>query len=148
MAFQVPEVDYRAFGYEPHYDNLPWKENYDAAKGHEERFRLNMVGKVRIKFKIEVIDNACLVARAAHLMTHGEFAEGYSLIRDMQGSDFLTALRMLAEQEVMVKKLSDFKEKHKGEKSESVAALLTRAAEEGDEEAISLLAAGALERRV
>jgi DNA-binding phage protein len=48
----------------------------------------------------------------------------------------------------MVKKLSDFKEKHKGKKSESVAALLTRAAEEGDEEAISLLAAGALERRV
>ena len=105
---------------------------------------LNMIGKVRIKFKVEVIDNACLVARAAHLMTHDEFAEGYSLIRDMQGSDFLTALRMLAEQEVMVKKLSDFKEK----KSESVAALLTRAAEEGDEEAISLLAAGALERRV
>ena len=26
MAFQVPEADYRAFGYEPHYDNLPWKE--------------------------------------------------------------------------------------------------------------------------
>jgi hypothetical protein len=51
-----------------------------------------MIGKLRIKFKIEVIDNACLVARAAHLMTHYEFAEGYSLIRDMQGSDFLTAL--------------------------------------------------------
>jgi hypothetical protein len=50
--------------------------------------------------------------------------------------------------EAMVKRLSEFKEKHKGEKSESVAALLTRAAEEGDEEAISLLAAGALERRV
>ena len=66
----------------------------------------------------------------------------------MQGSEFLTALRMLAGREVMVKKLSDFKEKHKGEKSESIAALLTRAAEEGDEEAISLLAAGALERRV
>ena len=109
---------------------------------------LNMIGKVRIKFKIDVIDNSCLVARAAHLMTHGEFAEGYSLIRDMQGSDFLTALRMLAEQEAMVKKLSDFREKHKGEKSESVAALLRRAAEEGDEEAISLLAAGALERQV
>ena len=31
------------------------------------------------------------------LMTHGEFAEGYSLIRDMQGSDFLTALHLLAE---------------------------------------------------
>jgi hypothetical protein len=55
---------------------------------------------------------------------------------------------MLAEQEVMVKKLSDFKEKHKGKKSESVAALLTRAGEEGDEEAISLLAAGALERSI
>jgi hypothetical protein len=41
----------------------------------------NMIGKVRIKFKIEVIDNACLVARAANLMTNGEFAEGYSLIR-------------------------------------------------------------------
>jgi hypothetical protein len=55
---------------------------------------------------------------------------------------------MLAEHEAMVKNLSDFKEKHKGEKSESVAALLRRAAEEGDDEAISLLAAGALERRV
>ena len=39
MEFQVPEADYRAFGYEPNYDNLPWKENYDAAKGHEERFK-------------------------------------------------------------------------------------------------------------
>ena len=64
-----------------------------------------MIGKVRIKFKIEVLDNACLVARAAHLMTHGEFADGHSLIREMQGSDFLTALRMLAEQEAMVKKI-------------------------------------------
>ena len=73
-----------------------------------------MVGKVRIKFKIEVIDNACLVARAAHLMTHGEFAEGYSLIRDMQGSDFLTALRMLAEQEAMVKKYLTSKKSIKG----------------------------------
>jgi hypothetical protein len=36
---------------------------------------LNMVGKVRIKFKVEAI----VVARAAHLMTHGEFAEAYSL---------------------------------------------------------------------
>jgi hypothetical protein len=32
MAFQVPEVDYRAFGYEPNYDELPWKEDYDAGK--------------------------------------------------------------------------------------------------------------------
>jgi hypothetical protein len=67
-----------------------------------------VVGKVGIKFKVNVIENACLVARAAHLMTHGEFAEGYSLISEMQGSDFLTALRMLAEHEAMVQKLSDF----------------------------------------
>ena len=73
-----------------------------------------MVGKLRIKFKIEAIDNACLLARAAHLMTHGEFAEDYSLIRDMQGSDFLTALRMLAEQEAMVKKYLTSKKSIKG----------------------------------
>jgi hypothetical protein len=81
-------------------------------------------------------------------MTHSEFAEGYNLIKDMQGGEFLTALRMLAGREVMVKKLTDFKERHKAKRSESIAALLTRAAEGGDEEAISLLAAGALERRL
>jgi hypothetical protein len=81
-------------------------------------------------------------------MTHGKFAEGYNLIEDMQGSEFLTALRMLAEHEVMVRKLSDFRERCEAEDSESIAALLTRAAEGGDEEAISLLAAGALERRL
>ena len=32
MAFVVPEQDYRAFGYEPNYDDLPWKEDYDAGK--------------------------------------------------------------------------------------------------------------------
>jgi hypothetical protein len=55
---------------------------------------------------------------------------------------------MLAGREVMVKKLSDFKERHKAKQSESIAILLARAAEEGDQEAISLLAAGALETRV
>ena len=107
-----------------------------------------MVGKVRIRFKVNVIEDACLVARAIQLMTHSEFAEGYNLIKDMQGSEFLTALRMLAGHEVMVKKLSGFKERHKAKQSESIAILLARAAEEGDEEATSLLAAGALERRV
>jgi hypothetical protein len=81
-------------------------------------------------------------------MTHSEFAEGYDLIKDMQGSEFLTALRMLAGRQVMVKKLTDFKERHKAKQSESIAGLLARAAEEGDQEAISLLAAGALETRV
>jgi len=32
MAFNVPEADYRAFGYEPDYDSLPWKETFVAAK--------------------------------------------------------------------------------------------------------------------
>src|SRR5215469_1123466 len=37
--FQVPEADHRAFGYEPHYDKLPWKESYNATKGHKDRFK-------------------------------------------------------------------------------------------------------------
>jgi hypothetical protein len=32
MAFNVPEAEYRAFGYEPDYNSLPWKESYVAAK--------------------------------------------------------------------------------------------------------------------
>jgi hypothetical protein len=63
-------------------------------------------------------------------------------------NDFLIALRMLAEHGVMIKKLSDVKERHKTTETESIAALLTRGSERGDEEAISLLAAGALERCV
>jgi len=80
-------------------------------------------------------------------MTHSEFAD-YNLIKDMHGSEFLTALRMLVGREVMVKKLIDFKERHKVKQSESIAVLLARAAEGGDHEAISLVAAGALETRV
>ncbi len=37
MAFQVPEAEYRALGYEPDYDNLPWKERYDVAEVRKER---------------------------------------------------------------------------------------------------------------
>jgi hypothetical protein len=81
-------------------------------------------------------------------MTNSKFAEGYNLIKEMQGGEFLTALRMLSEQEVMVKKLSDFKERQGANESESIATVLTRAAESGNEEAIDLLAAGALEKRV
>jgi hypothetical protein len=109
---------------------------------------LIVVNKVWIKFKVNVIDNACRVARAIHLMTNSSFAEGYNLIKEMQGGEFLTALRMLAEQDVMIKKLSEFRERQNTNESESIAALLTRAAEAGDQEAISLLAAGALEKRV
>jgi hypothetical protein len=28
MSFQVPEAEYRAFGYKPAYEKLPWKEDY------------------------------------------------------------------------------------------------------------------------
>jgi hypothetical protein len=105
-------------------------------------------GKVRTRFKVSVIENACLVGRAVDLTTNDRFLEGYSLIREMQANDFLIALRMLAEHGAMIKKLCDFKERHKIKETESIAALLARAAERGDEEEISLLAAGALERRV
>ena len=57
----------------------------------------NVVGKVRIKFKVSVIASACLVARAIHLMTTDRFPEGYKLIKDMEANEFLIALRMLAE---------------------------------------------------
>jgi hypothetical protein len=86
--------------------------------------------KVRIKFKVNVIQNACLVARAVDLMTNDRFLEGYSLIRDMQANDFLIALRMRAEHGAMIKKLCEFKERHKTKETESIAALLTRVAEE------------------
>jgi hypothetical protein len=37
-ASHVPEVDYRAFGYEPDFDRLPWQECYDGAKvAHADR---------------------------------------------------------------------------------------------------------------
>jgi hypothetical protein len=81
-------------------------------------------------------------------MTNDRFLEGYSLTRDMQANDFLIALRMRAEHGAMISELCDFKERHKTKETESIVDLLTRAAERGDEEAISLLAAGALETRV
>jgi hypothetical protein len=109
---------------------------------------IDLGSKVTVRFKISVIENACLVARAVDLMTNDRFLEGYSLIRDMQENDFLIALRMRAEHGAMIRKLCDFKERHKTKETESIAALLTRAAERGDEEAISLSAAGALERGV
>ena len=31
MSFQVPEAEYRGFGYDPDYSELGWKEDYDAA---------------------------------------------------------------------------------------------------------------------
>jgi len=107
-----------------------------------------VVHKVRIKFKIDVTDNACWVARAIHLMTNSRLAEGYNLIKEMEGGKFLTALRMLSEQEAMIKKLSNFRERQGANESESIAMLLTRAAEAGHQEAIALLATGALKKRV
>jgi hypothetical protein len=31
MGFQVPEGDYRVFGYEPDFSILPWQKSYNAA---------------------------------------------------------------------------------------------------------------------
>jgi hypothetical protein len=28
MAFRVPEAEYRAFGYQPEYNRLPWRDDY------------------------------------------------------------------------------------------------------------------------
>jgi hypothetical protein len=75
-------------------------------------------------------------------MTHGKFAEGYKLIEDMQGSEFLTDLRMPAEYEVMIKK---YLTSEKGIKRKILSRLRHCSREQpkgGDEEAISLLAAG------
>lgn len=105
-----------------------------------------MVSNGRIKFKVSVIENACLVARAVHLMTNNEFSEGYNLIKDMQANEFLTALRMLWEQDAMIEKLCDFREKQGAKDTESIATLLTSAADRGDEEARSLLVTCALGR--
>ena len=33
MAFQVPEAEYRAFGYQPDYNQLPWKDGYSPNAG-------------------------------------------------------------------------------------------------------------------
>jgi hypothetical protein len=30
MAFQVPDAEYRAFGYQPEYNRLPWRDDYIA----------------------------------------------------------------------------------------------------------------------
>jgi hypothetical protein len=43
----------------------------------------------------------------------------------MQANDFLIALRMRAEHGAIIKKLCDFKERHKTKETESIAALLT-----------------------
>ena len=99
---------------------------------------VEVVSKLRIKFKLSVIENACLVARAIHLMTNDRFPEGYKLIKDMDANEFLIALHMLAEQTAMIKKFCDFRERQKVRETESITALLIRAAEWGDEEAISL----------
>jgi hypothetical protein len=34
MAFHVSEANYRAFGYEPDFDNLPWKRELQRGNGN------------------------------------------------------------------------------------------------------------------
>jgi hypothetical protein len=41
MAFHVPEANYRAFGYEPDFDSLPWQESYDARSSQQSQINLS-----------------------------------------------------------------------------------------------------------
>ena len=72
------------------------QDKFDGSAGHpiSPQGKVSTLGsKVRIRFKVSVIENACLVGRAVDLMTNDRFLEGYSLIREMQANDFLIALR-------------------------------------------------------
>lgn len=93
-----------------------------------------------------VFERACLVARARRLMTNGQFRRGYDLIKDMQEFDFISALQMLAEEESAFTKVSQIRERYGAKEAEPAVRVLTRAAKSGDEDAISLLATGILER--
>jgi hypothetical protein len=115
------------------------RKRYTPSNGIARR-RSNVISNVRVKCNVGVIENACLVARAVRLMTNDKFRAGYKLIKNMQADDFLTALRILAEQEVLIKNACEFMDRQKGKGIVSITALLTRAAEGGDEKAISLLA--------
>ena len=48
MSFQVPEADYHAFGYEPAYQKLPWKDDYVASKQTVSPITVERVGAVSI----------------------------------------------------------------------------------------------------
>ena len=48
---------------------------------------MSVANRIKIKFKVNVIDNACRVARTIHLMTNSRFAEGYKLIKEMPGGE-------------------------------------------------------------
>jgi len=79
-------------------------------------------------------------------MTSGQFRRGYKLIKDMQEPDFIAALQMLSEEEATFKKISQIRERHGMKEAEPAVRVLARAAKSGDEDAISLLATGILEK--
>jgi hypothetical protein len=92
-----------------------------------------------------VFERACLVARARRLMTSGQFRQGYKLIKDMQGLDFIAALQMLAEEEAAFKKVFQIRERYSAKEAEPTVRVLARAAKAGDGDAISLLGRGILD---
>lgn len=89
-------------------------------------------------------EKACLVARARKLMTNGQFTRGYKLIKDMQELDFIAALQMLADEENTFTKVFQIRERYGVKETEPAVRVLARAANSGDEDAISLLAKGIL----
>jgi hypothetical protein len=90
-------------------------------------------------------DAAYRVARAQRLMINGRFAQGYRLIKHMEESEFVAALRLLAAQEEVFESIFQIRETYNAKESESTVSLLTRAAKAGDKKALSLLATGILE---
>jgi hypothetical protein len=69
MAFQVPEADYHAFGNEPDYDNLPWRENYNAAKGREKQGILSISSNSAMRSRLaDGIVSVCYFERARCLV--------------------------------------------------------------------------------
>ncbi len=86
------------------------------------------------------------VAKAAKLFKTGESAKGYALIKDMTGDDLIIGAEVLAEkaeiERDVLKKVDAIASRHGGWKkgSETIQAVLARAAKVHDDEAIDLLA--------
>jgi hypothetical protein len=79
-------------------------------------------------------------------MTSGQFRRGYKLIKDMQELEFIAALQMLSEEESTFKKVCQIRERYGMKETEPAGRVLERAAKSGDQDAISLLATGIMEK--
>ena len=91
--------------------------------------------------------DAMRISRAFRMMQEGvHFTEGYNLIADMTGKDFMAAAKLLEERDAMAKKILDIGKKHAAKDTDTFVDILRRAARAGDHQAIDLLADGVLEK--